>query len=291
MRIPAIRTFLLALAFALGGCGGGGGGAVASIPPPPPAPPPVPPPPTSPVSLVLVPGATTSQQFTVAGASHLTSSDAPQLGTADQLQIRYDASSRTYEVQLPNSQTWSALSGTSEIEAKGGGVTVVRQQNYQYSSLIEWFTTTFPRGVEAIGVATPAGSVPVVGNATYAATIFGRSSESASSRLIDPLVAGSMTLNFDFAHGSLDGRANFVLDPDWNGYDLGTFAFRDTVYSTGSTSFSGRFDTILDGVNSFSGLFTGPNAEELIGNFAFPYRSPIDSKTYQTHGAFIGRKN
>jgi len=43
-------------------------------------------------------------------------------------------------------------------------------------------------------------------------------------------------------------------------------------------------------VNSFSGLFTGPSAQELIGNFAFPYRSPVDGKTYQADGAFIGAK-
>jgi hypothetical protein len=43
-------------------------------------------------------------------------------------------------------------------------------------------------------------------------------------------------------------------------------------------------------VNSFSGLFTGPHAEELIGNFAFPYQSPIDNQTYQADGAFVGAK-
>ena len=37
-------------------------------------------------------------------------------------------------------------------------------------------------------------------------------------------------------------------------------------------------------------MFTGPNAEELIGNFAFPYQSPIDSKAYQADGAFVGKK-
>jgi hypothetical protein len=72
---------------------------------------------------------------------------------------------------------------------------------------------------------------------------------------------------------------------------LGPFAFSDTVYSTGSTSFSGRFDTDVAGLNSFSGLFTGPNAEELMGNFALPYRSPVDNQTYQAAGAFVGKKD
>ena len=36
--------------------------------------------------------------------------------------------------------------------------------------------------------------------------------------------------------------------------------------------------------------FTGPTAQELIGNFAFPYVSPIDSKSYQASGAFVAKK-
>ena len=53
----------------------------------------------------------------------------------------------------------------------------------------------------------------------------------------------------------------------------------------------GAFATSLSGRNSFSGLFTGPRAEELIGNFAFPYASPKDGATEQAAGAFVGRRN
>ena len=74
------------------------------------------------------------------------------------------------------------------------------------------------------------------------------------------------------------------------GFNLGDLNFVNTVYSTGSSTFSGKFDTNASGVNSFSGLFTGPAAQELIGKFAFPYVSPIDSKTYQADGAFVGAK-
>ena len=48
-------------------------------------------------------------------------------------------------------------------------------------------------------------------------------------------------------------------------------------------------DTNVAGINKFSGLFTGPNAEEVIGNFALPYRSPIDSQTYQAAGGFVAK--
>lgn len=286
MRIQAIAPFLVAMAFALAGCGGGGGG-VASLPPPPP-----PPPPPTPAAFTLVPAATTTQQFTVTGASHLTIGDAPHLDAADQLQVRYNASSQTYEVQLPGNQTWSALTGASETEAHAGGISVTSPfLGFQYSSLIEWSASASLRGVEALGAATPAGGVPVTGSATYTANAYGRTSESSGPNLVDPLLAGPMTLDFDFAHGTLAGSLSLELDPEWNQYSLGTFAFRDTVYSTGSTSFSGRFDTNVAGLNSFSGLFTGPSAQELIGNWAIPYRSPVDNQVYQAAGAFIGKKN
>ena len=55
-------------------------------------------------------------------------------------------------------------------------------------------------------------------------------------------------------------------------YNLPMMHFTNTVYSTGSTTFSGKFDGTPSGANSFSGLFTGPAAQELIGNFTFPLR-------------------
>jgi hypothetical protein len=240
---------------------------------------------------VLVPAATASQQFAVAGASHLTFGDgAPRLGSADQLQVRYLASSGSYEIEVPQSKTWIGLTGKSEVEASGGGISVtIPYLNYQYSAPLEWFTDDSLTGVEAVGIATPAGAVPVTGSASYSAYAYGRTSET-NKPLVDPLVLGDMTLNFDFARGSLSGSLSFMLDPEWNEYSLGPFEFRETVYSTGSTNFSGKFDTDLPGVNSFSGLFTGPHAEELIGNFAVPYRSPINGQTYQADGVFVGKQ-
>jgi len=282
-----------AAAAALGACGGGGGGGgfVSSTPPPPITPTPTPTPRPA-GTFVLFPAPATSQQFAVAGAARLTTDDpTPRLDTADQVQVRYVASSNSYQVELPNSQTWIDLAGKSEAEATAGGVTVVKQfGGFQYSVLIDWITNSSLRGVEALGIVTAAGGVPTTGSATFNALALGTTSESGSGQLVSPFVQGPMTLNFDFAHGSLSGSISPVLDPEWHDYDLGTFNFRDTVYSTGSPTFSGKFDTNLTGVNSFNGLFTGPAAEELIGNFAFPYKSPINGQTYQAGGAFVGKK-
>ena len=82
-------------------------------------------------------------------------------------------------------------------------------------------------------------------------------------------VDGSVLLNFNFGNGSLAGESHPYLAADKR-YDLGTLAFANTVYGIGSQTFSGKFATTLSGPNSFSGLLTGPAAQELIGSFTFP---------------------
>ena len=279
MRFKTIGPILLVTAFSLAGCGGGGGGGVASIPPPPPASPPA-----------IIPAATTSQQFTVVGASHL-SGGAPLLGAGDQLQVRYIQSSNSYEVQLPHSQTWGAISPTSGNPSfyTGALEAYVRQPGYQYSNVLSWSDGTYS-GFEAIGVATPAGGVPVTGSANYSGNFWGQTSETYMNK---PVTAfGGVELSFDFAAGGLSGRfLPFVVYlATTDDYTLSPVNFRDTVHSEGATSFSGAFDTNLPGLNSFTGLFTGPAAQELIGNFALPYQSPMDGLIYQSDGGFDAKK-
>jgi hypothetical protein len=290
MRSSTIRALLLATAFALAGCGGGGGGGIASTPPPPPPPPP----PPSPGPAIIV-GATTSQQFAVSGASLPFEGDqSPRLGAGEQLQVRYVQSSNSYEVQLPQSQTWAGISYVSSEPGSpamfsGNTATVWLQPGtYQYSRLLEWSSKDSTiHGYEAIGMGTPAGGVPLTGSASYLGRIAGYTSEYQPVGADDSAVDGSIRLLFDFGLGTLSGSISPNLH---QGYAFGSLDFRETVYSTGSTTFSGMFDTDVAGLNSFSGQFTGPKAEELIGNFVFPYRSPVDGKIYQADGAFVGTK-
>jgi len=282
MRNRISSSLAMATALALAGCGGGGSSHVASAPPPPPTAP------------AIIPGASASQQFAVEGASHHVAGDAPMLGDADQLQVRYVQASNSYEVQLPQSQAWIPISYDPSSTPPGppnfigDGVHVfLRSDGYQYSRLIEWSGNTI-FGHEAIGMATPAGGVPVTGSATYAGQILGATSE---THLADDMsITGTIALAFNFGAGSLSGHIDPVLNVDFTPYALGSLIFTDTVYSTGSSAFSGKFLTALTGVNSFSGLFTGPNAQELIGKFAFPYQSPLNGQTYQADGAFVGKK-
>lgn len=289
------RSALLATAFALTGCGGGGD-YVASTPPPPLTPSPTPTPtPTPTPAPAIVPAATTSQQFAAVGASFPIDGDhTPLLGSSDQLQVRYVASSNTYEVQIPHSQNWVASTylpnsgpGLFAFQGGVGGASIwVRAGPYQYSTLLEW-NDGDNVGHEAIGVATPASGVPVTGSASYSGQILGVTTEYQAKLADDLPVDGSILLSFNFGLGAFSGS----IAPNLHqGYAFAPLNFVSTVYSTGSTTFSGKFDRSATGLNSFSGLFTGPTAQELIGNFAFPYVSPIDSNTYQASGAFAAAK-
>jgi hypothetical protein len=293
MSVRDISPIMLATAFALAGCGGDGGFGVASTPPPPVTPTPTPTPATPPP---IIPAATTSQQFAAVGASHpfdiVDGDQRTLLDAGDQLQVRYVASSNSYEIQGPHSATWTVISflsadPTEPINWAGSGAHLwLRSGSYQYSRLFEWAGYNSIYAHEAIGVATPAGGVPVSGSASYSGQLLGFTPENHSDGT-DLSVEGSILLAFNFGAGSLSGS----ITPNLHQlFSLGTISFRDTVYSTGSTTFSGKFDTDVAGANSLSGLFTGPNAQELIGNWALPYKSPIDGLTYQADGAFVGAK-
>jgi hypothetical protein len=281
------RALLIATAFALAGCGGGGGWHVAYSPPPAAPPPPPPPPPP------IIPAATTSQQFVAMGATRPDTGDrSPLFGAADQLQVRYVQSSNSYEVQLPGSDEWAgihAAAGSSNF-FEGAVSLSTRSSNTEYSSLFSWNDGATYSGFEAIGIPTAAGAVPVTGSATYTGQLSGSTSETHSASAVT--IFGGIELSFDFGLGTLSGQISpSVFNyADYDDYALAPISLRETIYSSGSTTFSGKFDTDIAGMNFLRGRFTGPHAEELIGDFALPYRSPIDGQPYQADGAFVAGK-
>ena len=294
-----MRILLLgAAALALSACGGGGGG-VSPIPSPPQTPTLTPSPSPMPTPGSIISSAGTSQEFARAGAVV----DMPSgpgtltLGDASQPRIRYDASSKQYQIQLPNIGSWDSLQaspGAGPQAYQVGAAYVTFDQSaatgYSYSALAHWIQGV-SYGSLAIGIPTPAGSVPSTGTATYDGQVSGHSTEDVNDAWgpYPVTIGGRVSFAFDFGAGTLSGS----ISPTYEIYDvrnLPTLSFTDTVYSTGSTSFSGRFATGLDGQNTFSGQFTGPNAQELIGRFAFPYVSPNDGNVYQAGGAFVGKR-
>lgn len=301
---PVQFLIIGAAAATVAACGGDGvnSGSYHPLPKPTPTPTPTPTP-------AIIPGATATQEFSVMGAAikevAFPNYENPLLAQSDQLRIRYNATTNSYAILQPDAKDWQELtpSGsqwTTSSPGEGAMLTPVAGSDlgYSYSSLANWYSAgddgglTYSHGGSvAFGVASDASSVPVSGSATFTGPISGITTETwdwADWGRGPAAVSGDINLTFDFGAGSLAGN---IKPHIWAGsdFDLPTMNFVETMFSKGSTTFSGKFDTNLTGANAFAGIFTGPQASELIGNFAFPYKSELDGKNYQAGGAFIAK--
>lgn len=311
MTIHLRRFLLVSVALALSACGGGS--QVGFIPPPPATPPAVSPPPTTTAANYIVAATTGTSDFETKGG--FVSYD-PRSGQSSgaslaegelAMGIHYDWSSKQYFLRLPSSSFWEGLflnpnqvPNTRDFRTAGApSATYLQLQEYAgtgytHSALALWSTPGSEAGLSggvAFGIPTPAGAVPLTGAATYNGSISGRTTQTSFDGLAGnywpAIVEGSINLSFDFGAGTLAGRINpTIYDVDRRA--IAPLVFSNTVFARGSTVFSGSFDTGLAGANSFSGRFTGPQAQELIGSFAFPYAA--DGKTFQATGAFVGRQ-
>jgi len=134
--------------------------------------------------------------------------------------------------------------------------------------------------------------VPLSGTASYQGVVSGltdaKTFDSPSNSWLLLPAGGTVGLNFDFASGSLSGQMALSVSGGMNPISVGNFTFAQTVFSRGSTSYSGKFDTSLPGFNFFNGSFTGPHAEETIGDWAVPFT--LDGQNHQAIGAWIAKK-
>ena len=318
MKAYIISRFLIGgAAAALGACGGGGGGEVASIPPAPVAPVAPPPTPTAPVVPPPVPagpiGLVSDAPFKVVGAYE--KGDGSLAAGADLVQFAYSAATNSYTISLPDYQsgqlltksgngsfqpgstTWSSLTSTWN-EVTAGSSTSVQpvyvtlgwpaSSGYKYSGTGSWIpkgstTGALSIGVFAYGIPTAIGNVPTLGAATYTGSISGQDSLGIG-------IFGSVTLNFDFTAGTLSGAMQPAF-ATWDPTPIGTYTFRDTVYSAGSTSFSGAFR--VDGApvpSSFQGSFNGPQAAELMAHWTAPFVFPGTGQTGTMSGIWVAKR-
>ena len=317
------RTIVAAGCLTLGACGGDGVEHLASTPPAP-----VPTTPTSPPPVRIFSNPTAGE-YTSVGASiagpggNLDTYDsaAARFGTvstaeADQARIRYN-SAGYYEIDLPGAD-WDRLvhyKGTvdphpdsnyfqpSSVPQNQAYLVTSnsRDKGYLYSELGSWGSASASRlGYVAFGQATPTGGVPSVGSATYSGMAVGSADIMTADNLYGGYVPlgleGTVELNFNFGSGTLGGSMSLSFPDGMNPAQLGTFTFRDTVFSAGSTTYSGSFNTAASGQNFFLGRFTGPAAEETIGAWALPFvfnrggetLSP-DGQTHQAFGSWIAK--
>ena len=327
-RYPLFATGMSALVLTLAACGGGGG-FVSSTPPPPtptPTPNPTPTPTLANVTIFANPAAgdyaTVGASISGPGGNLDTYSSADErfgtVSSADQDQPHIRYASGYYEIEMPGT-AWDPLvpyQGMVNPPADNNyfqpqsvamnyaylATTNARENGYSYSELGSWSSDAASRwGWVAFGEPTPSVGVPVTGSASYAGSVAGSADIMSADYLYGGYdttpIAGTVALNFDFGKGTFDGAMSLSLSDYVTSVDLGTFDFKDTVFSAGSTSYSGKFDTNATGDNFFVGRFTGPSAEETIGAWALPFEFsngtvilPADDQTHQAMGAWIAKR-
>jgi len=136
----------------------------------------------------------------------------------------------------------------------------------------------------AFGIPTAAAAVPVTGTASYSAKLAGDAK--------GYVVAGTGSFSFDFSAGKLSGHLDPLLYDGWGTeFTAGKFDFVNTVYSKGSTAFSGQLSNSFFATRgSFDGRFTGPAAEELMGRWQAPFTDPYTLDEGKMFGIFVGKK-
>jgi hypothetical protein len=330
MRHRLVCNLLLggAAALALESCGGGSGGSASTefIPPPPATPTPT----QTPAAPVVAPahlGLVSAAPFAVLSIGDTYTTDpagqhaAPLSGpSAQDVQFSYSPSTNSYQISLPGFQTGTladtGYSGSAGQVATGSGSHVTAGSSsalqpvfvslfvpgsdfspYTYTSFGSWNGQTGvtatgdivrEEGIFAYGIPTQVGDVPITGSANYSAEV--RGSTGADWLLY---VTGSANLSFDFAGGKLNGSMHAGVFDTFDGIimDFGKYDFTQTIYSTGSTTFSGKF--IVPGLpnadSSFQGNFTGPNAAELMARFQAPYL--FNGQQGTVFGVWLGKKD
>ena len=312
MSYSNCKTILLAgAALSLTACGGGSGGGLNSIPAPPlaptptptPTPTPIPPPPAGPLGL--------KSDAPFALFSAYDSGNGSLVAGEGAVNFAYSLADDRYTVSLPgfeeghpvttgvsgtfNASGWLHVSATSNNVSVGdtSAVQPVRLElewpsgsDFKFTSMGSWYSPAAhtPLGYFVYGIPTVAGHMPITGVASYAGNIRGLTSDRVD-------VYGSIDLLFNFGAGTLSGQMKPEIYPDWDPVPLGTYAFRDTVYSTGSTSFSGSFNVPgTSAASAFQGSFNGPGAPEAMGSWNAPYLNPLTESWGSMAGVFRAKK-
>jgi hypothetical protein len=170
-----------------------------------------------------------------------------------------------------------SLPGQSQPIAFGAG-----RPGFEYTAWSWYQKTDLTAGWMAFGLATPQSAVPVSGSATYTADVLGY-----GGAYFD----GKATLNFNFGANTLGGNLE-VWDGEWAPRTMSyyQFNFANTVVGSGSNlgQFSGELVNSANSQHgSFNGLFTGPNAQELMARWNATYPNS-DNLMY---GVWVGKKD
>ncbi|TCM34487.1 transferrin-binding protein-like solute binding protein [Novosphingobium sp. ST904] len=147
-------------------------------------------------------------------------------------------------------------------------------------------------GYIAYGQATPKGLMPTTGTASYTGVAHGSAVIYNNDIRIDMYdVSGTSSLSANFGTGKISGQLALSGTNLANGRDLsfGTTSFAGTIGDvTADAQRVGGFSATRGGglEGTLNGMFFGPNANEVGGNFNFEYFSPsVGGGTVR--GAFV----
>jgi hypothetical protein len=300
------------------------GSAPIPVPPPPPPPPPTTSPPAyAPRAATIFAEPLYNPDLVVVGKGwqnefvRNTSEPARNVRDADGLSFSYDAASKTYQVSAPlvgsgrldqvsdyaNGQFGTQLlaepSNKTPSPSMDAALTMSAPDRpgakYSYVSFVDlyWMVPgpdldTYAYGSFGLAQPTKAGDVPVSGTARYNGDLFGHIAGDAGATWI----AGSARFDFDFARALLSGELKAGLQCMMGcSPDITTYSFADTRFVLGATSFSGRLDSPgAPSSGSFSGIFAGPNAAELVSRFEMPFFSNQTGKWMSAGGVIAAKR-
>jgi hypothetical protein len=250
------------------------------------------------VPAIVFPGLTGSTEFTTLGyqsPSFTGATTASLVGSG--FSASYDAAANNYVMDVPAFQPGVFESPSSDSSVFIGSLTDpsnpgqlqpitfgASRSNLQYTAwaFYQSFRADLPAGWMAFGMATPQAAVPTTGSATYTAEAHGY-----GGAYID----GKATLQFNFGAGTLGGSLD-VWDAEYDPgvMSYGHFDFINAVVGSGTSL--GQFSGELSGSTgtqhgSFNGLFTGPNAEELMARWSASYAN----SDYIMYGVWVGKKD
>ena len=302
---------------------------LSSTPTPPPAPPPPTPPPFQPVPAKIFSEPLYNTDLAVAGKGWQhdyvpNTGGALNLRDADGLSITYEQSTNSYRITLPvagsgtimrtgeyTTYPFSYPTGLPGFAADPSSKNPTSyccntlsiaaadqpQSRYTYVSFIDFYAPapagsnldTIAYGTFAVGLPSKPGEIPVTGTATYSGNLFGHFAGDAGGTWLE----GRARFDFDFGRGSLSGGLTVGMRCMMGcTYDEVSYQFAQTSFARGSTTFSGQLTTPgAPSAGTFSGLFAGAGAVELMSQFRTPFFNPEYQRWMDAGGAIAAKRD
>ena len=220
--------------------------------------------------------------------------DAPVAGSGTLMQV---SALETY----PYPATIRADPANKSTNAYGPALSIAQagqpQSKYSYVSFVDLYAqapiqsglATLAYGFFAVAQPTKAGDVPTTGTASYTGELNGAFERDAFGSWI----TGIAHFDFDFAKAILSGNLTASINCLMGCTSpRATYTFTNTSFLHGATTFSGQLQTPgAPSLGTFSGLFAGPKAAELVSRFELPFYSNQTQSWLTTRGVIAAKRD